>query len=158
MATVFVNIGSNLGNRRLNLTRAVNAIAKEFGAYELSHVVESTPQGFDSANLFLNIGMVFQSRETPLSILEKLQSIERQLSEVPHRDSSGAYKDREIDIDIIAIDGEIICEDNLSVPHPRLPQRDFFLQPLAELAPGWRHPVSGKTPREMLFELMESSN
>ena len=61
MAFVMINIGSNLGNRRLNLSRAMRMIGEEFGAFEISHVVESAPSGFDSTNSFLNLGMAFHS-------------------------------------------------------------------------------------------------
>lgn len=153
MAIVFVNIGSNLGDRRLNLSRAMRAIGEEFGDFEISHVVESEPWGFDSTHSFLNLGMMFSSDLTPLEILHRLQEIERRISPAPHRNPDGSYADRIIDIDIVAIDGLRIAEEELTVPHPRLPERHFFLEPLAELAPGWRHPDSGLTPSQMMSRL-----
>lgn len=140
MATVFVNIGSNLGNRRLNLSRAMRAIGEEFGEYEISHVVESEPWGFDSTHSFLNVGMMFFSDLEPLEILHRLQAIERGISPTRHRKSDGTYADRIIDIDIVAIDYLQINTPELTVPHPHLLERDFFLRPMAELAPGWRYP------------------
>lgn len=140
MATVFVNIGSNLGNRRLNLSRAMRAIGEEFGEYEISHVVESEPWGFDSTHSFLNVGMMFFSDLEPLEILHRLQAIERSISPDSHRKSDGTYADRIIDIDIVAIDYLQINTPELTVPHPHLLERDFFLRPMAELAPGWRYP------------------
>ena len=140
MATVFVNIGSNLGNRRLNLSRAMRAIGEEFGEYEISHVVESEPWGFDSTHSFLNVGMMFFSDLEPLEILHRLQAIERSISTESHRKADGTYADRIIDIDIVAIDYLQINTPELTVPHPHLLEREFFLRPMAELAPGWRHP------------------
>ena len=125
---VFINIGTNLGDRRRNLSRAVVAVAARFGTFEVSHAMESEPMGFESANKFLNIAMVFRSDEAPLDILHALQHIERDLGDrlarenaarfVPveddaaaapirdtHRDASGAYKDRFLDIDIMTIEG-----------------------------------------------------
>ncbi len=136
MATVFVNIGSNLGNRRLNLSRAVRAIGEEFGEYEISHVVESEPWGFDSTHSFLNVCVMFHSELEPLDVLHRLQDIERRISPDPHRNSEGEYIDRLIDIDIVAIDDLRISTPELTIPHPHLKDRDFFLRPLLEIAPG----------------------
>ena len=157
MAHVFLNIGSNLGNRRLNISKAIREIEREFGAFELSHIVESDPQGFDSTNSFLNIGMRIVSDLPPLDVLKRLQSIEKSLSSVAHRNQDNTYKDRELDIDIVAIDDLIIDSEALTVPHPKLSERIFFLGPLNELAPGWRDPRTGKNPTEMLADLYLNS-
>lgn len=155
MALVLVNIGSNMGERRLFLTRSLAAIGREFGEYQISHVVESDPEGFDSANSFLNIGAAFHSELSPIEILKKLQEIERSLSSVAHRNEEGSYKDREIDIDLIAVAENVVNSEELTLPHPRLHERRFFLEPLMELAPAWRHPITGKDPFQMLKELAE---
>lgn len=156
MAFVIVNIGSNLGNRRLHLSRAVRMLGERFGNFEISHVVESAPWGYDSTHSFLNLAMAFHSDEAPAVILEAVQEIEQAISPQPHRTPQGGYADREIDIDIIAIDRMRIDTPELTVPHPRLPLRRFFLEPLAELAPGWTHPLSGKNAAEMLKDLSDA--
>lgn len=153
MAFVLVNIGSNLGNRRLNLSRAMRAIGESFGDFEMSHVVESAPWGFDSTHSFLNVGMAFHTDLSPLELLDRLQEIERRLSALPHRTPDGGYADREIDIDIVAIDRMVVCEERLKVPHPQLASRRFYLEPLQELAPGWTHPATGESPMDMLARL-----
>lgn len=153
MAFYLINLGSNLGDRRLNLSRAMRAVGAEFGDFEMSHVVESEPWGFDSTNSFLNVGMAFNSDLPPEEVLGRLQRIERSISPDPHRDASGGYADRVIDIDIVAVDREIIDTPSLRVPHPSLAERRFFLEPLAELAPGWTHPESGLTAAQMLARL-----
>ncbi|MDE6444171.1 MAG: 2-amino-4-hydroxy-6-hydroxymethyldihydropteridine diphosphokinase [Muribaculaceae bacterium] len=155
MAFVIVNIGSNLGNRRLHLSRAVRMLGERFGNFEISHVVESAPWGYDSTHSFLNLALAFHSDEEPEAILEAIKEIEQSLSSLPHRTPTGEYADREIDIDIIAIDRLVVDTPQLTVPHPRLPLRRFFLEPLAELAPGWTHPASGKNAVEMLRDLEE---
>ena len=147
---VFLNIGSNLGNRRMNLSRAVAAIEKEFGYFELSHTVESEPWGFDSPNGFLNVGMMVISDLEPLEILHCLQEIEKKLNPASHRNPDGSYADRYIDIDIIAIDDLIVDTPELTLPHPRMDKRSFVLEPLAELAPFWRHPILHRTPSQLL--------
>lgn len=153
MAFYLINLGSNLGDRRLNLSRAMRAVGAEFGDFEMSHVVESEPWGFDSTNSFLNVGMAFNSDLPPEEVLGRLQRVERSISPAPHRDASGGYTDRVIDIDIVAVDREIIDTPSLRVPHPSLAERRFFLEPLAELAPGWTHPESGLTAAQMLARL-----
>lgn len=160
MALVFVNIGTNLGDRRRNLSRAAAEIGRRFGYFELSHVVESEPMGFDSANKFLNVAMVFRSDEDPLEILHALQEIERRLGNqlaeenmrrfIPvvskqasgkdsadfvdrHRNSDGTYCDRFLDIDIMTIEGVEMQTEELTLPHPHLRERPFFMEPLQEL-------------------------
>lgn len=157
MATVFVNIGSNLGNRRLNLSRAMRAINAEFGDFEMSHVVESEPWGFASPHPFLNVGIAFSTDRTPREVLSALQGIEKSIDGRSHRDASGGYADRTVDIDIMAIDREVIDEEDLKVPHPHLRERRFFLEPMCELAAGWRDPESGMTPMEMLAQLSQDN-
>lgn len=146
----FLNIGSNLGPRKLNISRALRAIEETFGYFEASHIVESQPQGYDSDNPYLNIGVMILSEREPEDVLDALQDMERRLGTTPHRDSTGGYADRDLDIDIVAIDELVIDTPRLSVPHPRLAERTFFLEPLAELAPLWRHPRTGQTASEML--------
>ncbi len=151
---VFINIGTNLGDRRRNLSRAVVEIGRRFGYFELSHVVESEPWRFDSANKFLNVAMVFRSDEEPLQILHALQDIERRLGDtlarenaarfVPdfssaaaatdiHRAADGGYADRFLDIDIMTIEGVEMQTPELTLPHPHLRERPFFMEPLKEL-------------------------
>lgn len=141
MAIVYVNIGSNLGNRRALIEATIEKIAETFGFYCKSEFVESEPWGFESTNSFLNIGLAFKSSLSPEEILDKLQTIEKEISKVPHRDVKGKYKDREVDIDIMAIDDLAYRSERLQVPHPHLYERDFFMLPLLELNPFWK---SGK--------------
>ena len=156
MAVIFANIGGNIGNIKLNIAKAIAAIGREFGPYEISRMVESDPWGFDSSNSFYNIGIAFQSEKNPYEILSVLQEIESRISATPHRDSEGGYKDREIDIDIIAIDDLKSDDKKLTLPHPCLAKRKFFLLPMIELAPEWRDPTTGLKPAEML-ELLEKT-
>lgn len=129
----YLNLGSNLGNRLLHLTRAMKAIGEEFGPYETSHKVESDPWGFDSTNRFVNIGLAIDTDLDPDTIMQKLQEIEKRLSKVGHRRWDGTYNDREIDIDIMDRDGEPYHSDIVTLPHPHLQEREFFLTPLREL-------------------------
>ena len=146
----YLNIGSNIGNRRDNLYRAVVALAASTGGCAVSSVVESEPWGFESEHRFLNIGVSLDSPMPPEQMLERIHEIERHLGSAAHRDSEGRYIDRLVDIDIVAIDDLVIDTPTLQVPHPHLAERDFFLKPMVELAPAWRHPVTGLTASQML--------
>lgn len=157
MPLYLLNIGSNLGDRITNLNKALEAIRQVFGEIKTSSLVESDPWGFDSANSFFNMGVSFNSPLEPLDVLKKLQDIEKSISIFSHRDSEGNYIDREIDIDIMAIENRIIKTDLLKVPHICLTKRLFFLRPLAELYPGWIHPENGKSVEIMIKELIESN-
>lgn len=149
----FLNIGSNLGNRQLNISRALLALEKKFGYFEVSKVIETRPWGFISDNLFSNLAVMIISDKSPLEILTDIKELENQLNPTPHRTDSGAYADRVLDIDIMAADDLIVDTDDLKIPHAHLATRKFFLQPFDELAPNWRHPISGLTCAEMLQAL-----
>lgn len=97
--------------------------------------------------------MAFNTDKTPHEVLEALQRIEREISPESHRNSSGGYADRVIDIDIVAIDRLEISDERLTIPHPHLASRRFFLEPLQELAPGWTHPATGLDAATMLCTL-----
>lgn len=149
----YLNVGSNIGNRRDHLYRAVVALVAGSSGAAVSRIVESEPWGYESDNRFLNVGLVIDSGDAPFAMLDRLHDIERQLGSAAHRDAHGNYVDRLVDIDIVAIDGQIIDLPVLQVPHPRMSQREFFLVPMMELAPCWRHPVTGLTAAQMLQEL-----
>lgn len=133
---VYVNIGSNQGDRKAHIERAVALIAELAvdGEVLRSSFVESRPWGFSSDNDFVNLGIVFSTALAPEELLDALQLMERRISEGAHRDADGNYIDRDIDIDIIAIDGEEVDTPRLQVPHPRMLAREFVMEPLRELS------------------------
>lgn len=137
--TAYLNIGSNLGDRHAYIAEAVRLIAAAFPEAILrrSDVVESEPWGFESDKPFLNIGIAldYPVDIDPCFLLAALQRIEREVSDIPHRNADGTYRDRCIDIDIIAIDCLTISSDRLTIPHPRAHLRPFVMEPLRQLAP-----------------------
>jgi len=140
-----INIGSNQGDREAIIADAVALIALISETEpRISRYYESEPWGFESENRFLNIGVEIEYGAEPSQLLSELQRIERELGATPHRDSSGSYLDRNLDIDIIcAIDKEMIVETPLlTIPHPRMSERLFVLEPLHELSPEWIHPIT----------------
>ena len=139
-----------MGDRRDNLYRAVVALVAGMDNCAVSSIVESEPWGFESENRFMNLGMRLSSDLEPQAMLDRIHEIEHYLGSASHRDEHGGYIDRLVDIDIVAIDDMVINTATLQVPHPHLPERDFFLKPMMELAPDWHHPVTGLTASQML--------
>ena len=143
MYHVHFNIGSNLGDREENIRRAVASLrqlACISSSIRVSDPVVSPPWGFESPNDFINVGMSLDTDLPPETLLEATQRIQQSISSASHRDATGAYIDRPIDIDIIACattgnDGTLhnlieITTEKLTLPHPRALQRDFVMQPL----------------------------
>ena len=160
MPTAYINIGSNQGDRRANIARAVALIADTLHVKpQLSSAIESEPWGYDSDSPYINIGLAFDSRITPEALLDVLLSIEHSISPASHRKPDGSYADRLIDIDLIAYGDTTIdmtqtpSGNSLTLPHPRMHLRKFVLLPMLQLAPEWTHPVTGLTPADMLQKL-----
>lgn len=142
MLTYYLNIGTNLGDRIANLRRAIVALSAGTGGCGVSSVVTSEPWGFESANDFLNVGVVVRSAMEPHDMLQWIHHIEQRLGSASHRNEQGGYVDRLVDIDIMAIDDLVIDTPDLTVPHRHLLDRDFFYLPMRQLNPHWVHPVT----------------
>lgn len=134
----FLNIGTNLGDRDANLRHAIVALSAGTGGCQVSSVIESEPWGFQSEHRFLNVGVAIVTEASPQAVLRRLHDIERRLGSGSHRNATGGYADRLVDIDIMAITNDVgtevrIDEAQLQVPHPHLHERDFFMTPLNQL-------------------------
>ena len=146
LQTVYLLLGSNLGNRKEILEKAIELIAQKVGIIiSQSKDYETKPWGVTDQPDFLNLAIAVYTSQSPWEVLERTQSIENQLGRV-RKEKWGA---RLIDIDILFYGDEIINESNLKVPHPLMQERDFALTPLAEIAPNFVHPVFGKTVLEL---------
>ena len=153
---VYLSLGTNIGNKEENLTRAIEALSLALGkCLAVSTYHETTPWGFDSKNSFLNCAAVFNTETTALQLLDITENIERELGRTT-KSTNGNYSDRIIDIDILLCDGEVIETPRLTVPHPLMHKRTFVLAPLAEIAPDTIHPTSGKSISELLAECNEA--
>ena len=134
---MYLGLGSNLGNRRALLKRAVRLIGERVGEVtRQSTFIETEPWGFESANKFLNAVILCETDMTPREVLEATQQIERDMGrqKTVHRTSSHrTYTDRPIDIDILLYDDLTIDEPDLKIPHPLMQQRDFVMIPLREI-------------------------
>jgi 2-amino-4-hydroxy-6-hydroxymethyldihydropteridine diphosphokinase len=142
LQTVYLLLGSNLGNRKEILEKAIELLAQKVGVViKQSKDYETSPWGVTDQPDFLNLALEIHTKLRPLEVLEQTQSIENQLGRV-RKEKWGA---RLIDIDIMFYGNEIIDEPTLKVPHPFLHERDFALTPLAEIAPDFVHPIFEKT-------------
>ena len=153
--TVYLGLGTNIGDRRLNLTRAIELLSLALGkCIAVSRFIETAPWGFESSNSFLNCAAAFETELQPTELLDTTESIERELGRTV-KSQGGNYSDRIIDIDILLYGNETIETERLTVPHPLMHKRDFVLQPLAEIAPDVVHPVLDKSIILLLKELAQ---
>ena len=143
MALVYLGLGTNLGDKELNLNTAVQHLSIEVGSIVmLSSFIATDSWGYESENEFLNAVVLVDTILSPLGVLEKTQSIERSMGRTAT--TATVYHDRPIDIDILLYDNLILDSPELKIPHPLMTKRDFVLIPLAEIAPGLIDPVTGK--------------
>lgn len=142
MKTVYLSLGSNVGDREANLRAAIDRL----GPVRESPIYETEPVDYLNQGWFLNLVVELQTELFPRQLLTRTQKIERELGRV-----RGIPKGpRTLDIDILLYGSSVIRMPTLEIPHPRMNDRRFVLQPLADLAPDLRHPVTKQTIREML--------
>ncbi|MBP5711085.1 MAG: 2-amino-4-hydroxy-6-hydroxymethyldihydropteridine diphosphokinase [Bacteroidales bacterium] len=138
MKTAVLSLGTNLGNRSENLKTAIHYIVSEVGrVVRESSVIETESWGFDSFP-FLNQALVVETGLTPEELLGSTQKIERKMGRTEKSSTNSdtglpVYSDRIIDIDILLYGNEIVNSPDITVPHPKICEREFVLRPLAEL-------------------------
>jgi 2-amino-4-hydroxy-6-hydroxymethyldihydropteridine diphosphokinase len=149
---LYLSLGTNLGDRNLNLRKALSLIAERIGVLSaVSSVYETKAWGFESTNDFLNMAARVETQLSSQEILEETQRIEKEIGRTEK--TQRAYQDRLIDIDLILLDDRIEQSENLELPHPFFHLRPFVLEPLIEIDPELRHPILQKTVKELLNEL-----
>lgn len=147
MHEIFLLIGGNLGNRLLNISKAIVSINKQIGKItQRSGIYETEPWGFDHEKPFYNMVVVCESALTPREVLSSIHSIEHKLGRV--RNLKG-YEGRIIDIDILFYNHLIMKEPDLIIPHPELHKRLFTLIPLMEINAGFIHPAFNKSIKSL---------
>lgn len=154
MKTAFLalgsNLGLNLGDREANLRQAVRRLeSDEIRVTRRSSLYETAPQELLDQPWFLNAVVEIETSLFPMQLLSRVREIEREMG----RQRVTPKGPRNIDIDILFYGRAVIATPQLEVPHPRIAQRRFVLEPLAEIAPDFRHPIIGKTALEMLAAL-----
>jgi 2-amino-4-hydroxy-6-hydroxymethyldihydropteridine diphosphokinase len=150
MKTVYLALGSNLGEREQNLQSAIEHIgAAGVVLTKASSVYETAPMYRRDQPAFLNMVLEGQTDIFPRVLLKRLLSIEAEMG----RRRTIPNGPRVIDIDILFYGQFLIETPELTLPHPRISERRFVLEPLAEIAPKWRHPVEKRTMAQLLHEL-----
>lgn len=150
LATVYLGLGSNMGDRAENLDKALNLLSQRMRVGKVSSIYDTEPVGNTNQPHFLNMACQVFTRLAPEGLLALAKGIESKMGRY------GQSRDpRPIDIDILLYDGRVMETPGLVIPHPGMLERAFVLVPMAEIAPGLVHPVSGKTMKELLQDIKE---
>ena len=150
MTQTAIALGSNTGDRLGNIRQAVMLLEeRSLRISASSDVFETPPWGMENQPRFLNACVLAETDILPRALLELLLNIESDLGRIRR------YKwgPREIDLDLLFYDDQVFNESGLVLPHPQMHRRAFVLVPLVQIAPGWRHPVLGKSIRELAGSL-----
>ena len=155
--SVFVLLGSNLGDREHIVNQACKMIGERCGKIVAeSSLYESEPWGFQSEHWFLNQVVEVQTQLSPDEMMRQLLEIEKELGRdrsTPHE----GYVSRPMDLDILYWGEDLLVESqHVIVPHPRLHQRRFTLLPLCDIAPDYVHPIMKKTNLQLLDECQDN--
>jgi 2-amino-4-hydroxy-6-hydroxymethyldihydropteridine diphosphokinase len=152
MEKIALALGSNTGDRMEALRAAVNALTLYMDVTATSNVYETTPLYIDNQPLFLNAALVGTTKLPPLALMWNIKLAETELGRTP----TYRYGPRFIDIDVVFYGSQTITTPELTVPHAHFAEREFVLRPLADIAPDWVDPRSGKTVAELLRLLPEN--
>ena len=145
----YLSLGSNLGNREQNLRGAIRQASALGRLVAVSSFYQTEPVEFTDQPWFLNCVIALETTAEPAELMAELLRIEHEMG----RQRIVKKGPRSIDIDILLFGDAVVNTPELTIPHPAMARRRFVLEPLAEIAPELRHPVAGKTVRELLAEL-----
>lgn len=148
MTIAYLSVGSNLGKREAKLFRTMSLLGTTAGIrlVRRSPIYETEPQDVREQPWFLNMVVQIETTLAPEALLDRIHEIERDLG----RERMTPKGPRTIDIDILLYGDLVFKTERLEIPHPRLGERRFVLEPLTDLLPAFRHPITGQTGVEML--------
>lgn len=153
--TVFLGLGSNVGDRKKYLEQAVRLLQNEVRVEAVSSTYATEPWGYQSENGYYNSCLRGKTTLSPEELLDLMHQVEQTLGRV--RLSNG-YSDRTIDVDLLFYGDLIHRSDRLVLPHPAIPYRNFVLAPLNDVGKNFRHPVYGRTVNELFVLSLDDSN
>jgi len=145
MEEIYLSLGSNLGDRQKNLSRALMLLSREVELERVSSIYETAPVGYNEQPLFLNLACHIATCLDPDELLRLAKKVEEEMGRVLDFPNSP----RLIDIDILFYGDRVVETADLIIPHPRLHERAFVLMPLSELAPQLLHPILEKSIAEL---------
>ncbi len=152
MAEVYIGVGSNQGNRHQNLQDAINALEGKVKMIDKSSIYRTKAWGLEDQSDFFNQVLKVQTELSPADLLAVIQQIELKLG----RQRKIKWGPRIIDLDILTYEEVILHSESLQIPHPGIPERNFVLTGLMDLAPNFKHPVLGKTIRELYLQCLDT--
>lgn len=148
--SVFLGLGSNIGNREENINSAIKKLSKEIKIINISKFIETEPYGYTNQPKFINCAIEGETNLTPYELLDFCLNIEKEMGRIREI----RWGPRNIDIDILFYGNLIINSNILTIPHPEIEKRLFVLEPLNEIAPDFIHPILKKTIRNLYNELL----
>jgi 2-amino-4-hydroxy-6-hydroxymethyldihydropteridine diphosphokinase len=149
LSDIFLALGSNMGDRKLNLRQALILLSRKVDIEEVSAIYESDPVGYTQQPLFLNLVLKGKTELKPQDLLTYAKEIETKLG----REPSFPNAPRPMDIDILFYDNKIINSPELTIPHPRITVRSFVLIPLNEISPDFIHPGNNRPVKHLVSDL-----
>jgi len=149
MHQIYLALGSNIENRKQHIETAIVLLCEKVRGITIAPLYETKPRYFEDQNNFLNTVLCGYTDLEPRELLQFTKAVQKEVGRV-ERFRNGP---REIDIDILFYDNVVYKDEELEIPHPRLQERDFVLQPFSDINPDFSHPVLKKTIRELLATL-----
>ncbi|MCA9899546.1 MAG: 2-amino-4-hydroxy-6-hydroxymethyldihydropteridine diphosphokinase [Anaerolineales bacterium] len=145
MQTIYLGLGTNLGDRAANLQAAIQGLAEKLVIAAVSPIYQTPPWGVTDQPDFLNLCLAAKTNLPPVELLTFVKNLEVELGRQPAK----RWGPRLIDIDILFYANQLIETENMTIPHPRLAERAFVLRPLADIAPDFVHPALGETMADL---------